>query len=197
MRESVKTLHDDLMKQGLNGVDYALCDGNRDPWKYAECVYPSHLKYEYVTKGDGNIYCIGAASIIAKVTRDRIMAKYDEKYPIYGFLQHKGYPTPSHKAIVLEKGPCPIHRKTFRPVSTWYQQNEPKIFEKWQNIKKENAEKRKKKYAKKTKTKKEKKGKIEKFFKKKTKKKKKVIKDDSDLMISSDEDKESYRKKEE
>merc|ERR1712228_946146 len=114
MRRTVKTLHDEMISEGLNGIDYALCDGNRDPWKHADCVYPDGLKYEYVTKGDGNIYCIGAASIIAKVTRDRMMAKYDAQYPGYGFLQHKGYPTPSHKELVWTKGPCPIHRKSFR-----------------------------------------------------------------------------------
>merc|ERR1712113_465141 len=140
MRESVKTLHDDLMKQGLNGVDYALCDGNRDPWKYAECVYPSHLKYEYIIKGDGNIYCIGAASIIAKVTRDRMMIEYDKKWPVYKFAENKGYPTPMHKALVWSEGPCDIHRKSFKPVKDWYKENKPSVHKKWEELKKKRTE---------------------------------------------------------
>merc|ERR1712228_1119511 len=166
MRRTVKTLHDEMISEGLNGIDYALCDGNRDPWKHADCVYPDGLKYEYVTKGDGNIYCIGAASIIAKVTRDRMMAKYD--------AQHQGYPTPSHKGLVWTKGPCAIHRKSFRPVSTWYKENDPKTSKKWDDLKKERAEERKKKYAAKTKAGKKKKGQkdIKEFFVKKKSKKK-------------------------
>ena len=70
-----------------------------------------------IVKGDQKVFSISAASIIAKVTRDRLMKKYHRKYPRYGFLQHKGYPTPAHFASLKKFGPCPIHRKTFYPVS--------------------------------------------------------------------------------
>jgi hypothetical protein len=62
------------------------------------------------------VYSIAAASIIAKVTRDRIINTYHTTYPIYNFAQHKGYPTLSHRTILYTHGPCDIHRKTFGPV---------------------------------------------------------------------------------
>ena len=68
-------------------------------------------------KGDRRSASIAAASIIAKVTRDRIMLGYDERFPQYGFRRHKGYPTPEHLAALSKHGPCPIHRLTFRGVS--------------------------------------------------------------------------------
>jgi ribonuclease HII len=64
-------------------------------------------------KGDGKSFSIASASIIAKVTRDRMMQEYDKKYPHYGFAQHKGYGTKLHYAALLNHGPCPIHRKSF------------------------------------------------------------------------------------
>ena len=67
-------------------------------------------------KGDRRSASIAAASIIAKVTRDRIMLGYDERFPQYGFRRHKGYPTPEHLAALATHGPCPIHRLTFRSV---------------------------------------------------------------------------------
>jgi ribonuclease HII len=70
-----------------------------------------------VVRGDEQLVSVGAASIVAKVTRDEMMAVYDEKYPGYGFRQHKGYPTEIHIAALQEHGPSPIHRKSFRPVS--------------------------------------------------------------------------------
>jgi ribonuclease HII len=69
-----------------------------------------------VIKGDGRHQSIAAASIIAKVTRDRIMTRFDRIYPAYGFAGHKGYPTAEHRAIVQRIGPCPIHRRSFAPV---------------------------------------------------------------------------------
>lgn len=69
-----------------------------------------------IPKGDTLSYSIGAASIIAKVTRDHLMSEYDERYPGYGFKQHKGYGTKFHLEKLREKGPCPAHRKTFEPV---------------------------------------------------------------------------------
>ncbi len=69
--------------------------------------------YESIIKGDAKCYSISAASIIAKVTRDRIMREWDKIYPQYGFAQHKGYGTSAHINALKEYGPCPLHRKTF------------------------------------------------------------------------------------
>ncbi len=71
------------------------------------------IPYISVIKGDAKIYSISAASIIAKVTRDRIMKEYDEIYPEYGFSGHKGYGTAKHIQAIKEYGICPLHRKTF------------------------------------------------------------------------------------
>ena len=71
------------------------------------------IPYESIIKGDAKCYSISAASIIAKVTRDRIMREWDEVYPQYGFKQHKGYGTSKHIAAIKEYGLCPIHRKSF------------------------------------------------------------------------------------
>ena len=71
------------------------------------------IPYISVIKGDAKNYSIAAASIIAKVTRDRIMRQWDEVYPIYGFAKHKGYGTAEHIKAIKENGPCILHRKTF------------------------------------------------------------------------------------
>lgn len=71
------------------------------------------IPYMSIIKGDAKCYSISAASILAKVTRDRIMRRYDELYPEYGFGKHKGYGTSAHIAKIKEIGPCPIHRNTF------------------------------------------------------------------------------------
>ena len=71
------------------------------------------IPYISMVKGDAKIYSIAAASIIAKVTRDRIMRQWDEIYPIYGFSKHKGYGTAEHIRIIKENGPCILHRKSF------------------------------------------------------------------------------------
>lgn len=71
------------------------------------------IPYRSVIKGDAKIYSIAAASIIAKVTRDRIMRQWDELYPQYGFEKHKGYGTAMHIAAIKENGICPLHRKSF------------------------------------------------------------------------------------
>lgn len=71
------------------------------------------IPYESIIKGDAKCYSIAAASIIAKVTRDRIMKEWDKVYPEYGFSKHKGYGTASHIAAIREYGPCQLHRKTF------------------------------------------------------------------------------------
>lgn len=69
-----------------------------------------------LVKGESRSISIAAASIVAKVTRDRMMARYHEQYPVYGFDRHKGYPTRAHKESILMNGPSPIHRKTFKGV---------------------------------------------------------------------------------
>lgn len=71
------------------------------------------VPYNSIIKGDAKEYSIACASIIAKVTRDRIMREWDEVYPIYGFAKHKGYGTAEHIRIIKENGPCIIHRKSF------------------------------------------------------------------------------------
>ncbi|NLH73685.1 MAG: ribonuclease HII [Verrucomicrobia bacterium] len=69
-----------------------------------------------MVKGDSRSYSIAAASVLAKVTRDRLMLEYDRRYPNYGFARHKGYPTPEHLDALARFGPCPIHRRSFAPV---------------------------------------------------------------------------------
>jgi len=69
-----------------------------------------------LVKGDARSYSIAAASVIAKVTRDRLMLEYDQLYPNYGFADHKGYYTPEHIEALQRLGPCPIHRRTFAPL---------------------------------------------------------------------------------
>lgn len=71
------------------------------------------IPYTSIIKGDAKVYSISAASIIAKVTRDRMMREYDEIYPQYGFSKHKGYGTANHIAAIKEHGPCILHRKSF------------------------------------------------------------------------------------
>jgi ribonuclease HII len=73
-------------------------------------------------KGDRRSLSIAAASIVAKVTRDRLMYSYAADYPQYAFDQHKGYATETHKAALARYGPCPIHRKTFRGVREFFEE---------------------------------------------------------------------------
>ena len=80
-------------------------------------VRPFPIPHTAIVKGDGQCKSIAAASILAKVTRDRIMLRLDAEYPAYGFAQHKGYPTGLHLERLKIHGPCPIHRKTFLPVA--------------------------------------------------------------------------------
>ena len=71
------------------------------------------IPYRSIIKGDATCYNIAAASIIAKVTRDRIMLEYDKAFPEYGFAKHKGYGTAEHIAAIKKYGLCPIHRRSF------------------------------------------------------------------------------------
>lgn len=88
--------------------DYLLFDGKQHPLM--------SIPFEAFPKGDSLCVSICAASIIAKITRDKIMNDYHEKYPQYGFNLHKGYATEKHRRALIEKGPCEIHRKSFDPV---------------------------------------------------------------------------------
>jgi ribonuclease HII len=69
-----------------------------------------------LVKGDSRSYSIAAASVLAKVTRDRMMRDYHQQFPTYGFAEHKGYGTPQHLAAIEKHGPCPIHRRSFAPL---------------------------------------------------------------------------------
>jgi ribonuclease HII len=75
------------------------------------------LPHKGVTDGDSLCFTIACASIVAKVTRDRLVVAMAEKYPDYGFAGHKGYGTSQHLECLRRKGPCPLHRRSFRPVS--------------------------------------------------------------------------------
>ena len=77
---------------------------------------PCALPQRALVKGDQRSASIAAASILAKVTRDRMMVEYERRYPGYGFARHKGYPTAEHRRALAERGPSPIHRTTFRGV---------------------------------------------------------------------------------
>jgi ribonuclease HII len=87
----------------------ALIDGNRAPTLVCPAVT--------IVKGDALSLSIGAASILAKVTRDRIMDQADRDYPGFGFARHKGYGVPQHMAALAQLGPCSLHRLTFKPVA--------------------------------------------------------------------------------
>lgn len=93
----------------MPAADEALIDGNRLP---RDLPVPARA----IVGGDAREACIGAASIVAKVTRDRLMRELDGNYPGYGFAVHKGYPTPEHLAALQRLGPCHIHRRSFAPV---------------------------------------------------------------------------------
>lgn len=97
------------MKRAVEGLevpaDYAMIDGNRLP--------DLTIDAEYIIKGDARSMSIASASILAKVSRDRLMYEYAKEYPQYAFDKHKGYGTKVHKAALLEYGPCPYHRMSF------------------------------------------------------------------------------------
>jgi ribonuclease HII len=93
--------------------EHVLIDGLRIRW----LQYPQTA----LVQGDCKSYSIAAASVLAKVTRDRLMREFDKIYPGYGFAEHKGYATPQHYTAINERGPTPIHRRSFapfRPVET-------------------------------------------------------------------------------
>ncbi|MCD6055090.1 MAG: rnhB [Gammaproteobacteria bacterium] len=98
------------MRRAVEGLslkpDHVLIDGNRTPDLSCSC--------EAIIGGDAKIPAISAASILAKVTRDRLLQEYEHQYPGYGFAIHKGYPTKAHYAALANLGPSPIHRRSFR-----------------------------------------------------------------------------------
>ena len=98
------------MNRAIDGLsvksDFALIDGNRVPKNIT-------VPCETVIKGDSKSYSIAAASILAKVTRDRLLLEYDEKYPQYGFASHKGYGTKAHYEAIAQHGVCEVHRLSF------------------------------------------------------------------------------------
>jgi ribonuclease HII len=91
--------------------DFLLIDGNF----VTNADYPQQA----IIKGDTLSFSIAAASVMAKVTRDRIMEEYHSMYPVYGFNRHKGYPTQEHRDAIKTHGCCPIHRKTFKGVKDY------------------------------------------------------------------------------
>lgn len=97
------------MKRAVEGLsvkaDYAIIDGNKTPALNIPC--------KSIVKGDANSMSIAAASILAKVSRDRLMLEYAKEYPQYWFEKHKGYGTKLHNEMILEYGPSPIHRMSF------------------------------------------------------------------------------------
>jgi ribonuclease HII len=93
----------------IGNVSLALIDGNRAP--------KLSCNVQTVVGGDAKSLSISAASIIAKVTRDRIMQTHDIDYPQYGFARHKGYGTAAHQQALVDHGPCALHRKSFAPVA--------------------------------------------------------------------------------
>ena len=103
------------MKQAVGSLlitpNIILIDGNQK--------IDSLIKQWAIVKGDAKSCSIAAASVLAKVSRDRIMERYHHQYPQYEFSKHKGYGTKKHRDLIAEHGPCPIHRKTFRGVTEY------------------------------------------------------------------------------
>jgi len=111
MKKAIRDLEKKLLRQKrkkTKRIEFLILDGvNR-----LDLVIPQKA----IIKADEKVFSCAAASILAKVSRDRLMAKYDKKYPQYGFKKHKGYPSPYHLKMLKKYGPCRIHRKTFNPV---------------------------------------------------------------------------------
>lgn len=107
------------MRRALLGLRcdpaHVIVDGDRCP---SLAGLPFDCSVEAVVAGDASVPCVGAASIVAKVARDRFMCELDQRYPGYGFAAHKGYGTAEHLAALRRLGPTPIHRRSFAPVQS-------------------------------------------------------------------------------
>ena len=112
MTESALKLISDIKHTHPGACFSILIDGNKIPPKLKDSGHHT----EFLIKGDSIEFVIAAASICAKVERDRIMYELDKQFPMYGFGQHKGYPTGSHVAAIKAHGPCKFHRMTFAPL---------------------------------------------------------------------------------
>lgn len=112
-RAGIQCANYEAMAQALAALDpqpdFALVDGFNVPG----CP----VRHRRIVKGDRLSCSIAAASIVAKVTRDRLMHTLDEEYPQYGFARHKGYGTAAHLAAIEQFGPCPAHRRSFAPIA--------------------------------------------------------------------------------
>ncbi len=106
----------EVLKRLSPAAEHALVDGTRVP--SLTCPHTA------LVRGDSRSYSIAAASVLAKVTRDRRMIEADRFFPQYGFARHKGYPTPDHLEAVKRHGPCPIHRRSYAPL----RQPDPELF---------------------------------------------------------------------
>ncbi len=124
MKSAIASLKQSLAKDNHRVRDedlYLLVDGNQE-------IPNLSLKQETVVGGDGIVKSIAAASIVAKVTRDRMMLQYDVLYPEYGMVKHKGYGTKVHMDALRKYGPTPIHRMSFKPVLLSIPENANKRF---------------------------------------------------------------------
>ena len=110
LQASLKAMEIAVGKLGVL-PDCLLVDGNKTP--------KLPIRQFAIVDGDALSFSIACASIVAKVTRDRMMDYYDDVYPEYGFKKHKGYGTRQHVEALKTKGPCEIHRKSFEPVRSW------------------------------------------------------------------------------
>jgi ribonuclease HII len=125
MKSAIASLRQQLAKNGQQGIkDEDLCifvDGN-------QLIPNISFEQHAIVDGDNLMKVIAAASIVAKVTRDRMMLEYDKEYPAYGFAKHKGYGTKVHMDALRKFGPCLIHRMSFRPVFLSVPENVNKRF---------------------------------------------------------------------
>ncbi|MEE2789079.1 MAG: ribonuclease HII [Myxococcota bacterium] len=110
LQSTLKAMHqavDQVQERLSRSIDVVFVDGNR--------IIPDRRESQWaLVKGDSRAWCIAAASVVAKVTRDRMMEHYHKQYPWYGFDRHKGYGTVAHRRALMAHGPSPIHRRSFR-----------------------------------------------------------------------------------
>ena len=116
LRASLRAMNEAMLK--LEQLpDHTLVDGPH--------IFSLQCRQTPIIDGDAKSFSIAAASVLAKVTRDRLMAEYHQQFPFYGFDAHKGYSTPQHLAAIREYGPCAIHRRSFSPIRL----PEPELFQ--------------------------------------------------------------------